>query len=390
MKLTIVGGGVSGVIAAIYAAKKNIEVTILERNDKLLKKLLMTGNGKCNYFNDDQNIEHYHSSNKELITNIINDKNIEELKKFYKELGIIPYIKNGYYYPYSNQASSVRELLLYELKRLNVKVIYNYLVKDIIKKDNEFVINNEIKSDKLILSTGSKAYPKTGSDGMGYNFLSNFNHNITKIYPALVQIKIEENLKELDGVRSEVSITLYDKDKPLKKEKGELQFTDYGISGICTFNLSYLVEDAIDKYVSINFIEDLNIDDFIKYNGDKTITQLFEGIINYKIIKFLTKKINIDSDKKWIELNKEEKTNFVNILKNCKLKIIGTNSFDRGQICKGGLNLQEINLNTMESLKVKNLYITGELLDIDGDCGGYNLTIAFITGYIAGDNIDKG
>ena len=165
MKTAIVGGGVSGVITAIYAARNNKDVVILERNDKLLKKLLLTGNGRCNYFNDDQNISHYHSSIPSLLNNIIKEENINELLSFYNKLGIIPKIRDGYYYPYSNQASSVRNILLKELEHLNIEVKLNYLVEDI-KIDNGFIINNELKVDKLVLSAGSKTYPKTGSDGM--------------------------------------------------------------------------------------------------------------------------------------------------------------------------------------------------------------------------------
>lgn len=387
MKTAIVGGGVSGVIAAIYAARNNKDVIILERNDKLLKKLLLTGNGRCNYFNDDQNISHYHSSTKELLDNIINEDNLNELLSFYKRLGIIPKIRDGYYYPYSNQASSVRNILLKELEHLNVEVKLNYLVSDI-KIDDGFIINNEIKVDKLVLSTGSKAYPKTGSDGMGYNFLRNFNHSIVNVRPALVQLKSNSPyLKELDGVRSDVKISLYKDNNLLKSEIGELQFTDYGISGICTMNLSHLITK--NNYVLINFVNniDINIDELNNYTPYRTIIELLEGIINYKIIRVILKKCNINIDSKWNDLNSKEKELFMENLKQFELDIIGTNDFDRAQVCSGGLSLDEININTMESKKIKNLYIIGELLDIDGDCGGYNLTLAFITGYLAGISI---
>lgn len=391
MKLTIVGGGVSGVIAAIYAAKKNIDVTILERNDKMLKKLLITGNGRCNYFNDDQDLKHYHSSNPELIKNIINETNINELKSFYKNIGVIPKIIDGYYYPYSNQASSVRELLIHELESLNVNIKYNYLVNDIKKESDKFIINDEIVTDKLIISTGSKAYPKTGSDGIGYELLKSFNLNISNIYPALVQVKAKTNLKDLAGVRCNASLRLYGNDKLIKKEVGELQFTDYGISGICTFNLSYLLSNISNKYIMVNFIDGIEkeVSEFIKLKNDKTIEQIFEGFLNYKITRYILKILNIDKDQKWIDLDNKKQELIINTLKNFKIEINGTNGFDKSQVCHGGLYLTEVNVNTMESLKIKNLYIVGELLDIDADCGGYNLTNAFITGYIAGDNIDK-
>ena len=388
MNIVVIGGGVSGVISAIYAARRGLNVTILERNNKLLKKLLMTGNGRCNYYNSDQNRLHYHSFNPEYINKIIDDASLDELKNFYRELGIIPRIKEGYYYPYSNQASSVRELLIFELNRLNVKVKCDYLVEDI-KHDDLFIINNDIKADKVIISTGSKAYPKTGSDGMGYDFLKKLNHSITTIAPALVQIKANNKyLKELDGVRSDAHVSLYDKDKLLKEEIGELQFTDYGISGICTFNLSHLLKDGTkDKSVKINFIKGIEseIDRLKKTTINKTAVEVFEGAINYKIIRVILKMMGLDPDILWNDLT--EKELFINTLSNFRLDLIGTNGFDRSQVCTGGLSLNDININTMESLKVKNLYIVGEILDLDGDCGGYNLTIAFITGYKAGTNI---
>lgn len=389
MKTAIVGGGVSGVITAIYAARNNKDVVILERNDKLLKKLLLTGNGRCNYFNDDQNISHYHSSIPSLLNNIIKEENINELLSFYNKLGIIPKIRDGYYYPYSNQASSVRNILLKELEHLNIEVKLNYLVEDI-KIDNGFIINNELKVDKLVLSAGSKAYPKTGSDGMGYNFLKNFNHNIVSVKPALVQLKSNNPyLKEIDGVRSDVKVSLYEDTNLLKEQTGELQFTDYGISGICTMNLSHLIDN--NNYVLINFVNNIDIENIIdEVNSNapyRTIIELLEGIINYKIIRVILKKCNINIDLKWNDLNSNQKNIFIDNLKQFRLDIIGTNDFDRSQVCSGGLSLDEIDLNTMESKKIKNLYIVGELLDIDGDCGGYNLTVAFITGYLAGVSI---
>ena len=243
-KIGIIGGGYSGVISAIYASNNN-EVTILERNNSLLKKLLITGNGRCNYYNENMSIDKFHSYNKELISNIINVSNLKELENFYFELGVIPKIKDGYYYPYSNQSSSIRDLLLFKLEENNVTVKYNYFVNNIRKENDKFIINNELEFDKIIISTGSKAYPKTGSDGIGYDLLKKLGHTITKISPSLVQITSDNKyLKELSGIRSYVTLSLFDNNKVIKKETGELQFTDYGISGICTFNISSYLRDA--------------------------------------------------------------------------------------------------------------------------------------------------
>ena len=388
-KVGIIGGGYSGVISAIYASNNN-EVTILERNNTLLKKLLLTGNGRCNYFNSVMSLDKFHSYNEELIEDIITMDNIEELDSFYTNLGLIPKIKNGYYYPYSNQASSVKDLLISKLNELNVNIKTEYLVEKVEKKNNKFIINGELEFDKIIISTGGKAYPKTGSDGIGYNLLKSFNHNITKITPSLVQITSDNKyLKELSGIRSEANLTLFENGKKIKEEQGELQFTDYGISGICTFNISSYLRDGIDnKYILINFMP-IDIKSFTIFmeGSSNTIFERLEGILNYKLIKVLLKLSNINEKDKWKSITSRQKEDLINNLFNYKVSITGTKSFDNAQVCSGGLSLTEINTKTMESKLVEGLYVTGEVLDLDGDCGGYNLTLCFITGYIAGVNI---
>ena len=388
-KVGIIGGGYSGVISAIYASKNN-EVTILERNNTLLKKLLLTGNGRCNYFNSVMTLDKFHSNNKELIEDIITMENIEELDNFFIELGLFPKVKNGYYYPYSNQASSVKDLLLSKLKELNVNIKTEYLVEKIEKKDNKFIVNNELEFDKIIISTGGKAYPKTGSDGMGYDLLKSFGHTITKLCPSLVQITSDNKfLKELSGIRSEVNLSLFDKDKKIKEEQGELQFTDYGISGICTFNLSSYLRDGIDnKYILVNFMPiDIKTFTLFMEGSSNTIFERLEGILNYKLVKVLLKLSNIKENDYWKDITSKQKEDLINNLFNYKVSITGTKSFDQSQVTAGGVVLSEINTKTMESKLVKDLYVTGEVLDLDGECGGYNLTLCFITGFIAGSNI---
>ena len=234
------------------------------------------------------------------------------------------------------------------------------------------------------------AYPKTGSDGIGYELLKDFNHNITKLSPSLVQITSNNKyLKELSGIRCESKLTLFKNNEIVKKEIGELQFTDYGISGICTFNLSSRLDDKNDnQYILINFMP-ISIKDFDLFmkSSSNTIFERLEGFLNYKLVKVLLKISSISEDKKYSEITNKQKEDLINNLFNYRVNIIGTKSFDNSQVTKGGLDLNEINPLTMESKKVKGLYVVGELLDLDGDCGGYNLTIAFVTGLIAGTNI---
>ncbi len=403
MKTIIIGAGASGLISAIYAAKNSSEVIILERNDTSAKKILITGNGRCNYYNEDQNINHYHSENNELIKDIITKENTDEIMNFFNKIGIVPKIKDGYYYPYSNQATSIKEALLTEAKIKGVKIITGENVTKINKNNNKFVIeteNNTYNADKVILATGSKAYPKTGSDGSGYLLARFFGHKITNIYPSLSQLKGEESyFKNWGGVRADVKVSLLENNKIIKEEKGEIQLTNNGVSGICIFNLSGLASKGLmegkKEEIVINFMPWLNnfneasnyLEERNKKLKNRTIEQFLEGFLNYKLIHVILKLSKINKDDFWNELNIEKKKNLIQKLISFTLKITKISSFEESQVCKGGVSLEEINVKTMESKLEKNLYIIGELLDVDGDCGGYNLTFAWISGMLAGKNI---
>lgn len=391
--ICIIGGGASGLAAAITIAKRGKKVTIIERNEKCGKKLLITGNGKCNYFNDNQSADKYHSTNENLIKEIINEENIKKVKTFFNDLGIIPKIIDGYYYPFSRAAVTIQNALVEEAKKLNVEIIYNVKVEKIIKKDY-FVINpnkENIKAKKIVICAGSKAAPKTGSDGIGYDLAMNFNHKIIKPYPALISLKGDKNYyKKWSGIRTEAILKLYEDGKFKKEEKGELQLTDQGISGIVTFNLSNLITKNLkmhEEIIYINFLPFLkeeNLNTLFKNN--KQISEVLERILNYKLVNILLKEAKINTNN-YDKLSKIEKNNLFNNLTNFKIKITETGSFDKAQVCAGGVPLNEINIKTMESKKEKNLYLAGEILDINGDCGGYNLTFAWLSGILVGENI---
>lgn len=403
MKTIIIGAGASGLISAIYAAKNSSEVIILEKNDTSAKKILITGNGRCNYYNEDQNINHYHSENNELIKDIITKENTDEIMKFFNKIGIVPKIKDGYYYPYANQATSIKEALLTEAKIKGIKIITGENVTKINKNNNQFVIkteNNTYSADKVILATGSKAYPKTGSDGSGYILASSFGHKITNIYPSLSQLKGEESyFKNWSGVRADVKVSLLENNKIIKEEKGEIQLTNNGVSGICVFNLSGLASKGLmegkKEEIVINFMPWLNslneASNYLEERNEKlknrTIEQFLEGFLNYKLIHVILKLTKINKDDFWNELNIEKKKKLIQNLISFTLKITKISSFEESQVCKGGVSLEEINVKTMESKLEKDLYVIGELLDVDGDCGGYNLTFAWISGMLAGKNI---
>lgn len=404
MKIVVVGGGASGLVSAIYGAKNNDEVIILERNSSCAKKILVTGNGRCNYWNMDQEISHYHSSSLEKMDTIITKNHQEEILEFFNNLGIVPKIKNGYYYPYSNQATSIKNALLNEVKRLNIEVIEDFFVERIEKEQDKFYLyssSKKIDADKVILATGSKACPKTGSDGNGYYLAKNFGHSLVPVLPSLVQLKGNENyFKEWDGVRADVELSLIYENEKLKEETGEIQLTDYGISGICTFNISGLASKLLYEgkipQVKINFcpfIEKENFENWLEKRNivmtSPTIEELLEGFLNYKLIIALLKKCHISKTEEWDHLMSLKKQELISSLTELTFEITDTNSFDKAQVCSGGIPLAEVNLDTLESKKVEGLYLVGELLDVDGDCGGYNLGFAWISGMIAGKGASK-
>ena len=396
--IVIIGGGVSGIVSAIKSFNGRNRITILERNDKCLKKLLLTGNGRCNYFNDDTSISNYHSMREDLLDKLINSDNMSRILDFYNELGIIPKIKNGYYYPFSNQASTVRDALLFEVMKLGISIKYNYLVEKIEHSNNKFIINDSIVCDKVIIATGSCSYPKTGSDGMGYDFLRKFGHNIIKPLPALVQLNSDfKYCRELSGIRSDVILSLYEDDEFISSSVGEVQLTDYGISGICTFNLSHFVTRGLDvgrkEVIKVNFlpfIKDNYMEWFNTYSNkhnDKNIYMLLCNILNYKLVKVILKVCSIDNETYYNELDYNSRSLLIDNLTNFKFNIVSTKDFNFSQVCNGGVSLDEVNLSTFESLIVDGLYITGEVLDINGNCGGYNLICAVISGILVGDDL---
>ena len=406
-KIVIIGGGISGFTSAITAKTNNNEVIILEGQDKPLKKLLITGNGKCNYFNEEFIFSKYHSFNEELLKNIISLENKNKILTFFKSIGIIPRIKENYYYPYSNQAISVKNSFLKEIENKNIKLKLNSYVKDIKKENDKFLVyynNDVLVCDELIISTGGKSYPKTGSDGSGYNLSKKLGHTINKTLPALVGLKCKEPfLKKLNGVRSNATVSLFINDKLIKSEIGEVQFTNYGLSGICIFNLSSIASRSISENkkvkISINFLDKLKIKNkksfqrFIlssEYNFKKEkVSYFLDNLLNYKLTNVILEKTKIERNKLVSKLSDNEINMLFENLFSFTINIIDTNNFESAQITSGGVSLYEINPLTFESKIVSNLYLTGEVLDIDGDCGGYNIAFAVLSGILAGESVKK-
>ena len=379
MRVIVIGGGASGLVSAIRLGKDN-EVTLIEKANDIGKKILVTGNGHCNYYNKDMNTNHYLTSN-EGINELINDDYINKVIPFFEELGILPYQKDNYYYPASYEARSVRYFLIKKIKDNGVKVVLSEEVVNIERKDYEFQVTTDrsvYKADKVIVSTG----------GSSFGLLTKLDHSLIPITKALCGIKGNmEDAKYWAGIRVKANLKLYLNNDLVKEEKGDLQLTDYGISGICTMNLSNYVGRLLLKkenhYILINFIPSISsYEEFTKFINEgkekfgNDIKSIMYQVLNDKLVDILLNGI----DKNYID---DLYNRFI------KYKFIPKDLNDlNGQVTSGGIPLNEINLQTMESNLVKGLYITGELLNVVGECGGYNLGFAWITGLKAGDAIN--
>ncbi len=393
MKVCVVGAGASGIVSAIKAREKGYDTVILERNNRCGKKLLLTGNGRCNLYNSDMKLDYFHSSNMKELEVIFNKKS-KEVIDFFKSLGLVIKDINGYLYPFSKESKSVLSLLMKRMESLGVKVNYDTFVTGIKKHgDNKVKVmtdKGDYVFDKVIISTGGKVLEKTGSDGNGYDLVKSLGHSLTPILPSLVQLEGSGDFyKAWAGVRSEVRLTLYEDDSLVKSESGEVQLTDYGISGICTFNLSGVVSRGLYKgkseVIYINFVPWFggSVSDFKDYLSKKLeelnvdLKVLLNGFLSEKLVNLFFKLLKGDHDLMHV----------ADMIMQFKFQVVRTKGFNDGQVCSGGVPLNEINPETMESLKFKNVYLTGEILDVDGICGGYNLGFAWMSGLIAGESV---
>ncbi len=400
MKIAVIGGGASGLTAAIAAAKNGAEVTIFEKLSRVGKKILATGNGRCNYTNMNLSKECYHSKNLALTEDVMKFFGLEKTLVFFNELGIHPYVdESGKVYPNSLQASSVLDVLRYEIKRLKVMEITDFNVTALRKSKDKFSIfgNDTITADRVILATGGKASPQLGSDGKGYEIARSLGHEIIEPFPALVQLRLGgKYFKRITGIKFDGIVKAYSGDRLIRKEEGEILFTDYGISGPPILQVSRKVIEELNKknnpWLTLDMfpnysklkLYDILQDRFIKMNY-KTIEEAMIGFINKKLIPVVLYEAGFDElDKLCGKLNKKEIYKIIDILKEWKFEVTGHNSWQQAQSTAGGIKLTEINPKTLESLKVKGLYFAGEILDVDGDCGGFNLQWAWSSGYTAG------
>ncbi len=393
--IAIVGAGASGMAAAISAKRENksVSVVLIEALPRVGKKILATGNGRCNLTNMNAVAKSYNTS---AVSSVIKQYPPEKTVRFFSSLGL-ECIRDseGRVYPMSNAAASVLDCLRFEIERLGVEVLTDTKITSAKKENGIFILNSEIKSKKLILATGGKASPSQGSDGSGYPLLKSFGHSVTPVYPGLVQLTVKENVKALKGVRVKAEAELKSKSgKKVDKSSGEVLFTDYGISGIAIMDISRSVRDSECK-CTLNIAPEIskdNVIDFLvrykKRNPTLQVEDALSGIIPKKLGAFLLKSAGIKAVN-LSDLGFNQIQHISEKLKAFDLTVTGTKGFENAQITVGGADFKEFHMDTLESKIVSGFYCTGEILDVDSVCGGFNLQWAWASGIVAGKSAAK-
>ena len=393
MKIAVIGGGASGIVSAIFAKRINEKssVTVFERSDRILKKLLATGNGRCNLSNAVIREDNYFSSTSGIVGKILSRFSAEEEKSFFESIGIMLAEEDGRIYPYSRRASSVLDALRFECEHLGIKIRTNAFINKIEKKADTFIINGET-FDRVILSVGSNAAPSFGTDGNGINLLNSLGHRAEKFRYALSPVKVKESTKALKGIRAKGSVTLYSKDEALRREVGEIQFTDYGLSGIAVMQLSRLCREG--SVLSLDLIPELSKEELYKMLTERKVRlshlkaeDFLTGFLHKALCQYILNCAKVKPSAFAESLTKKDISVLTDFIKGLSFTVTSVIGKEQSQASSGGAYLSDFNPDTLESLKCPGLYCTGELLDVVGDCGGYNLHWAWTTGFIAGTNI---
>lgn len=429
--IIIVGGGVAGMIAAITVANNGNKVTILEKNSELGKKILITGNGRCNFTNEYMKGDCYSSSlnnndevsrhiTREFADAILDRFSNKDFIKMLSSLGMSYYVREGYYYPKTDEARTFRDTLVSEVNRLGIEVVYNFNLRSIERNEDGFTLSNkeqEYQCDKVIIAAGGNAAPKTGSSGDCYYYLEKLGHNIFKAKPSLTNLKADYP-DDLQGVNALANIsiringkaleandktlktnnkTLEANDKKLetndtavKTEKGFIKYYKGMLSGIPIYQLSMEAIPALELggkvEITADFVTDSNIEAALQLQGTTLRAALYKSI-NPKIVDVVLKDNNIDPDTSIDNMNSSDQEHIIELFSNVNYEIIGFGGFENAQATLGGVDIREINPQTMESKICKGLYLAGEIIDIVGRCGGYNIQWAASTGMIAGINV---
>ena len=400
--MIIVGAGAAGLVAAITSAKAGHDVLLLEQNSKIGKKILVSGNGKCNIDNKYINLNRFHSQNPPFIEKILEDHDFEVVEKFFTSIGLeLIEGKEGKMFPMSLQASSVVELLEYEAKRAGVEILCDCEVTAIDKKADIFTVETSqgIKNcRKFLLASGSPAAPQLGGSNSGYAFATKVGHTLIPRHPSLVQLCSEEKwVKVCAGVKVAGIAQLYANGEQIAEKKGDLLFTNYGISGLAILDLSREVSTRLANYdyceLSLDLMPELSKEKLtnlllnrIEEGSEKPIEIWLHGVMNKKLISVILAQSKCKA-KQENDLNRKEIGKLVYAIKNLKLSINDTKGFQGAEVSTGGINTTEVNPQTMESKLVPNLYFAGEILDVDGDRGGFNFHFAWVSGLRVGNNL---
>ena len=398
-KMIIIGAGAAGLCAAIVSARAGKSVLLLEQNNKIGKKILVSGNGKCNITNKYIDLNRFHSQNPDFVAEVLEGYDFAVVEKFFTSLGLVLIEdKEGKMFPMSLQASSVVSHLEYEAKKLGVEILCDCAVTDIEKKSNIFTVKTSQgtkTATQLVLASGSPAAPQLGGSNSGYALATKMEYTLIRRHPSLVQLCSEESwVKSCAGVKVAGLAKLYANGEYITEKKGDLLFTNYGISGLAILDLSREVSTRLANYdyceLSLDLMPELSKEKLtnilltrVQKESEKPITLWLEGVINKKLISIILEqsKSRVKIEK---ELNRKEINKLVHAIKNLKLSINDTKGFKGAEVATGGIDTNEINPQTMESKLVPNLFFAGEILDVDGDRGGFNFHWAWVTGLRVG------
>lgn len=406
-KVIVIGGGAAGTVAAIFAARNGHRVELFEKNEKIGKKLFITGNGRCNVTNagDMDALFDAVKSNPKFLYSAFYSFTNEQAMDFFEELGVRLKVERGNrVFPQSDHSSDIINALKHELERLGVEIHLCTEVKDVLVEHEKFtgiVLKNrkKVSGDACVVATGGISYASTGSTGDGYRFAEKTGHKVTELYPSLVPMEVKEwYAKELQGLSlRNIQGTILDGNKKLYEEFGEMLFTHYGVSGPIIISASSVVGKKLqDKELTLKIdlkpalsreqLDQRVLRDF-EENKNKQFKNAVDKLFPAKLKPIMIELSGISPEKKVNEISKEERLRFVDLIKNFKMSLTGLRSYNEAIITKGGVSVKDIDPGTMESKKISGLYYAGEVLDLDALTGGFNLQIAWSTGYLAGISI---
>lgn len=419
--IIIIGGGAAGMMAAISARRKfpTKSIAIIDRTFTLGRKILICGAGRCNITNinlDKNSTSSYYGAKHEFIKSIFDQFTYKDIVTFFNELGVELYVERktdiGKLFPVTNQAKTITEMMLDEITRNKIQIFLNTEVTNVVK-NNKFIITTKsidnkraeakgfasrFECNQLIISAGGKTYPALGSNGSGYNLLQDLGHNIIEPIPAALPLEGSNALTHLlQGQKTEIEVTSIIDDKEIKTRADDVMFTKYGLSGPAILNISREIsvhfhrEKKNNAAVKLNFFPGKSREEVEKTMNirwakrpEQSIEKSLYGLFPNKIAAGIIKYQNLPQEKNVCELSKIEKDKLIEALTNTRIKITGTRGWNEAEFTAGGVDSNEINLGTLLSKKVPGLYICGEIIDVDGDVGGFNLSWSWASGYVAG------